>query len=502
MLLAELVASLAPLQQSGDLLREITGIAYDSREVKPGCLFVAIPGFHVDGHNYLADAAARGAAAAVISRNVPVPPQLTWLQVTDTRKALSLLAQRFFGFPAQKLRLVGVTGTNGKTTTTLLVDHILRRAGHQVGVIGTVKVRIADQEYPVKHTTPEAADLQAYLARMVSSGAGYAVMEVSSHALALDRVAGCEFDLAVFTNLTQDHLDLHGDMQSYLEAKALLFSSLAPAGKPDKAGIVNNDDAAAAFLRQQTRVPLITYGVRQPADWQAGEINFDHAGTRFQLLQRGRRQGWFQVVTPGLFSVYNALAAIAVCSHEGVPLELIRAALAEAPSIPGRFQPVRCGQGFDVVVDYAHTPDGLENILNTARHYATGRVIVVFGCGGDRDRRKRPLMGEIANRLADLAVVTSDNPRSENPDSIAAEILVGMVDRNRVQVELDRAAAIFSVIQQASPGDVVVIAGKGHETYQVFAAETKHFDDREVARQALEARFEDGMDAEGDSRTD
>jgi UDP-N-acetylmuramoyl-L-alanyl-D-glutamate--2,6-diaminopimelate ligase len=503
MRLAELVLSLAPLQQSGDLMREVTGITYDSREVKPGYLFVAIPGFHVDGHNFLADAAARGAAAAVISRNVAVPDQLTWFRVTDSRKALSDLAQRFFNFPAEHLRLVGVTGTNGKTTTALLVDSILRAAGYGVGVVGTVKVRIGEHEYPVKHTTPEAADLQAYLSEMVDCQLDYAVIEVSSHALALNRVSGCEFDVGVFTNLTQDHLDLHGTMQAYLEAKAKLFASLSVLGKKQpKVAVINGDDRSASFLQQVTRVPVITYGLNGARDFAASDVVFGPNGASFNLLVKGQPQARLTVVTPGLFSVYNALAAIAVAAHEGVPYPVIADALAVAPSVPGRFQPVRLGQDFDVVVDYAHTPDGLENILKTAREYARGRVIIVFGCGGDRDREKRPLMGEIADRLADMVVITSDNPRSENPAAIIADILEGIPNRQKIAVQPDRRSAIFAAISAASSGDVVLIAGKGHETYQIFPDKTIHFDDREVAKEALEARTRDELDAEGDSRTD
>lgn len=498
MLLAELVKSLAPLQQSGSLDREITGIAYDSREVRPGSLFVAIPGFHVDGHNYLAAAAQKGAAAAVISADVPVPAELSWFKVADTRKALSLLAQTLFDFPARKLRLVGVTGTNGKTTTTLLLHSMFTAAGRGTGLVGTVKVLIGEKEYPVKHTTPEAADLQAYLAEMVAVGSSYAVMEVSSHALVLDRVAGLEFDVGVFTNLTQDHLDLHGTMQDYLEAKARLFSGLSPLGKPRKAAVLNADDGALAYLAERTRVPVLTYGITRPADFQAKDVSFTRDGTRFNLLARGQLERQIRIVTPGLFSVYNALAAIAVATNEGLALAQVADTLEGTPSVPGRFQPVRAGQDFDIVVDYAHTPDGLENILRTARQFAEGRVLLVFGCGGDRDRRKRPMMGEVAHRFADLAIVTADNPRSEDPRQITADILVGMPDHSRVLVLPDRAQAIGAAIRMAAPGDVVVIAGKGHETYQIFRDRTIHFDDREVAKQAVEALKNDGMETRGD----
>lgn len=498
MLLAKLVQALAPLQQSGSLDREITGITYDSREVQPGSLFVAIPGFHVDGHNFLAAAAQSGAVAVIISRDVAVPSELSWLRVADTRKALSSLAQTFFDFPASRLRLVGITGTNGKTTTALLLHSVLTAAGFGVGLVGTVKVLIGQKEYPVKHTTPEAADLQSYLAEMVAIGSEYAVMEVSSHALFLERVAGLEFDVAVFTNLTQDHLDLHETMQAYLEAKSRLFSSLSPVGKPNKVAVLNADDSSLSFLAERTKVPVITYGVVCDADFGAKNISFTRDGTSFDLRVRGRPERRISIVTPGLFSVYNALAAIAVATNEGLSLSQVADTLAVTPSVPGRFQPVRAGQAFEIVVDYAHTPDGLENILVTARQFAAGRVIVVFGCGGDRDRRKRPLMGEVAGRLADLAIVTSDNPRSEDPEQINADILVGMPDRSRVLVIPSRAEAIFAAVRMAVAGDVVVIAGKGHETYQIFCDRTIHFDDREVAKQALEALKNDGMEVTGD----
>ncbi|MGI6343598.1 MAG: UDP-N-acetylmuramoyl-L-alanyl-D-glutamate--2,6-diaminopimelate ligase [Bacillota bacterium] len=498
MLLAELISSLAPLQQAGSLAREITGIAYDSRQVQPGFAFVAIPGFQTDGHNYLFEAAARGAVAALIQKDVPVPEQMTSILVADTRKALSQVAARFYGYPAQQLKLIGVTGTNGKTTTAFLIDSVLQAAGHKVGLLGTVKLRIGDQEYPVQHTTPESLDLQHYLAMMVDKSLEYAVMEVSSHALALDRVQDCEFDVAVFTNLTQDHLDLHGTMEDYLAAKARLFSGLQPTGKPARAAVINLDDAAAGRMIQCTRVPVVTYGIREAAAVQAVQIDSSSQGVSFWLQLDGRPVQRLTIQTPGVFSVYNALAATAACLTQQVPLDVIAAALAAVPGVPGRFQPVRKGQDFDVIVDYAHTPDGLENILRTARAFAAGQVAVVFGCGGDRDRGKRSLMGELASRLADRVIITSDNPRSEDPVAIAADILQGIADRSRVSVELDRAQAIRQAIAQAQRGDVVLIAGKGHETYQIFRDRTIHFDDFEIAEQAVEARLNEAMDSRGD----
>lgn len=500
MLLADLVTALAPLQTSGSLEREITGIAYDSRLVKPGDLFVAIPGFVDDGHNYLAEAATRGAVAAITSRAAPIPEQLTSIRVTDSRRALGVVATKFFSYPSRQLRVIGVTGTNGKTTTTFLIDSLLRQAGYRTGIVGTVHIQIGDAKLESIRTTPESLDLQQLLAKMVEAQVSHAVLEVSSHALALNRLGGCEFDIAVFTNLTQDHLDLHGDMQNYLAAKAKLFSGLDPDGKPHKRAIINGDDAAAALLRSVSRVPITSYGIKRPADLQAVEAMVTPLGTEFKVLQAGKLLGLTRVPTPGYFSVYNALAAIAVALTEGVSWAVISESLPESQSVPGRFQPVRAGQPFAIIVDYAHTPDSLENILQTARGFTKGRIIVVFGCGGDRDRGKRPQMGRIASQLADIVIITTDNPRSELPQAIAHDILRGVVGPADITVELDRASAIRHAVSQARPGDAVLIAGKGHETYQIFADRIIHFDDREVAEQAVEVSKHEGMESERDSQ--
>lgn len=493
MLFAELLKSLAPLRQEGSLNVNIKGIAYDSRDVQPGYLFVAVPGFLHDGHNFLLDAAARGAVAAIISRPVPVPSQLSFVQVADSRKAMAEVARVFYGNPCAKLCLVGVTGTNGKTTTTFLIDSILSAAGYNAGIIGTVKVRVGASEYPVKHTTPEAVDLQRYFSLMAAARLTHAVMEVSSHALALDRVIGCEFDVGVFTNLTQDHLDLHGSMEQYFLAKSRLFQGLRWGTKDDKAAVINLDDPRAADLIGLTPVPVITYGIRSAALLRAEQVQFSAEGTTFKLCWQDDRVD-VKLATPGLFSVYNALAAAGVGIKEHISLPVIADALAAVPGVPGRFQPVRAGQQFDVIVDYAHTPDGLENILRTARGFSRGRVIVVFGCGGDRDRGKRPQMAEIASSLADLVIVTSDNPRSEDPDRIITDIVQGLRQGTEVQIEPDRRRAIYLAIRHARPGDVVLIAGKGHETYQISGNSTIHFDDREVAELALEALKNGKMD--------
>lgn len=494
MLLADLVPALAPLQLSGSLQREITGITYDSRLVEPGNLFIAIPGFVYDGHDFLAEAASRGAVATIISREVPVPEQLSSVLVTDARRAMGEVAARFFDYPSRQLRVIGVTGTNGKTTTTFLIDSLLRHAGSQTGIVGTVCVRAGELRLEAVRTTPESLDLQRLLANMVKAQASHAILEVSSHALALDRIAGCEFDIGVFTNLTQDHLDLHGDMQNYLAAKAKLFSGLDPAGKPQKRAVINIDDPVSALLLRETRVPITTYGIKRPADLQAVEIALTPQGVKFKVLEAGRLRGLTSVPTPGYFSVYNALAAIAVALAEGIAWDTISEILPESQPVPGRFQPVRAGQPFDIIVDYAHTPDGLENILQTARGFASGRIIVVFGCGGDRDRGKRPQMGRVASEFADIVIITTDNPRSEDPLQIAREIWQGAMAQADVMIELDRAKAIRRAIQLALPGDAVLIAGKGHETYQIFADRIIHFDDREVAEQAVEVSKHEGMD--------
>ncbi len=499
MRLADLVSALAPLRTSGSLEREISGIQYDSRLIKPGDLFIAVPGFVYDGHDYLVEAADRGAAAAIIAREVAVPEQLTTIQVTDSRRALGLVAAMFYGHPSQKLRVIGVTGTNGKTTTTFLSESLLRMAGVQTGLVGTVCIRIGEWELESIRTTPESLDLQQLLAKMVEAQVSHAILEVSSHALALDRLAGCEFDVAVFTNLTQDHLDFHGDEQSYLATKARLFTSLDSGVKSNKRAIINADDPASRLLINASKVPITTYGIKCSADLQAVEILVTSAGTEFGVCQAGKYLGRTRVPTPGYFSVYNGLAAIAVALAEGIPWPLICQMLPESQPVPGRFQPVRAGQPFEIIVDYAHTPDGLENILRTARSFTKGRIIIVFGCGGDRDRGKRPEMGRIASQLADTVIVTTDNPRSELPLVIAHDIMQGVVETADVQIELDRARAIRKAISLARPGDTVLIAGKGHETYQIFADRVIHFDDREVAEQAVEVSKHESVECRRNS---
>jgi UDP-N-acetylmuramoyl-L-alanyl-D-glutamate--2,6-diaminopimelate ligase len=464
----------------------VRGIAYDSRKVEPGYVFVAIEGFRTDGHLFAGEALEKGAAALVVSKPVAVPGEVPLVRVPDTRLALALLAARFYGYPGHRLKLTGVTGTNGKTTTTYLLRAVYRRAGARVGLIGTVANWIGERKIPVTHTTPESLDLQKILAEMAGAGVDTVVMEVSSHALALKRVAGCRFDTAVFTNLTQDHLDFHKDMQDYLGAKKILFE------EAERVAVINGDDPAAPELRKACRggVRVVTYGIREKADVTAEKIDVHRKGTSF-LAWTPWGEAALNLKLTGSFNVYNSLAALAAGGAAGIPLAAMAAALEEVAGVPGRFELVDRGQDFTVVVDYAHTPDGLENLLRTARQICTGRLVAVFGCGGDRDRTKRPLMGEIAARGSDLPVVTSDNPRTEDPLKIIADIEEGVrkVRRPGDYVVLpDRRQAIRYAIGSASAGDVVVIAGKGHEDYQIIGTEKFPFDDREEAARALEER--------------
>jgi UDP-N-acetylmuramoyl-L-alanyl-D-glutamate--2,6-diaminopimelate ligase len=471
----------------------VSGIAYDSRRVRPGDLFCAIPGFRTDGHLYVADAAAKGAVAALVERPAAVPAGMPAVVVPHAREAMAAVSDAFFDSPSLRLWTVGVTGTNGKTTTTHLIRAVFEASGVPCGLTGTVHTLIGREERPVEHTTPEAPDLQALLAEMVEAGLTAAVMEVSSHALALARVDRVWFDVGVFTNLTQDHLDFHQTFEEYFRAKARLFERLgqgpAKAKGGPRAAVLNRDDPHWERLARLCAVPVVTYGLHPAADVRAEAVASGTAGSDFAVVLRGGWRGPAHVPLPGRFNVQNALAALAVGMVWGLDPDRMVAALAQSPGVAGRFERIDCGQPFTVIVDYAHTPDGMENVLKAARELAAGQVGVVFGAGGDRDRGKRPLMGRVAGERADWAVVTSDNPRSEDPLAIIAEVVAGIeAVTGRYAVEPDRARAIAAAIDRAGPGDVVLILGKGHETYQIFRDRTIHFDDREVARQVLRER--------------
>ncbi len=475
----------------GDGSAEITDVDFDSGRVRPGSLFVCVRGMSVDGHDFAAAALGAGAAALVVERELPLAvPQLI---VADSRRAMGPLAARLFGEPSRRLRMVGVTGTNGKTTTAFLIRSILERAGLRCGLLGTVVQLVGGEQEPVVRTTPEAVDLQRTLRRMVDAGDEACVIEVSSHALVLGRADAIHFDAAAFTNLTQDHLDFHADMEEYFAAKRLLFAPAAEgAGIAPGAAAINVDDPFGARLHAglaadgPSAVGFSPAG--GPADLAAAEVDFDATGARFELRGPGEERRRVSIPLPGHFNVENALAALAVAHALGLDLDRAVTALAAADPVPGRMEPIDAGQGFGVLVDYAHTPDSLINVLEAARRLTSGRLICVLGCGGDRDALKRPLMGRAGAELADLALITSDNPRSEDPKEIIAQMLAGVEERRRqvVVVEADRRAAISKALAAAAAGDLVVIAGKGHESGQEFAGgRVEPFDDRKVARQEI-----------------
>jgi UDP-N-acetylmuramoyl-L-alanyl-D-glutamate--2,6-diaminopimelate ligase len=477
----------------GSLDVEIRGVRYDSRKVQAGELFVCITGFALDGHEFLRAAWAAGAVAALVERDDLPESALqggTVVKVGDTREALAVAAARFFSYPSRQLALVGVTGTNGKTTTTYLVESILRRAGHTVGLLGTIAYRCRGLETQAGRTTPEAPDLQELLQWMVDLGATSAAMEVSSHALALRRVEGCEFDVAVLTNLTQDHLDFHGSMDSYRRAKLKLFENLGRGATKaiEKAAVINRDDPACQLFLEAARTACYTYSLDGPADLSATDIRIGPDGIRCRLHSVW---GTMAIQSPllGRYNLSNILAAAAAGLHLGATPAQVAEGVAALDRVPGRCERVEEGQGFRVVVDYAHTPDALHRVLQMARECGPGRLIALFGCGGDRDRAKRPLMGETALTLADFTVITSDNPRSEDPGRIIEEIEEGAKkvwgEGRRYVIIPDRAMAIREALSLARRGDMVVIAGKGHEAYQIIGNRTIQFDDRQVAREAL-----------------
>ncbi len=488
MQLKTLLAAISPRQVVGPSDRVVEGIAYDSRRVQRNGVFVALRGEKSDGHQFIEQAVEKGATVIVTEQEVQ-SPRATCVVVENTRSALADLARTFYQNPARRLKLAAVTGTNGKTTTTFLIKHICEKAGLRCGLLGTVRYEIADRVLPAVRTTPEALDVYDLLAQMVNAGCKAATMEVSSHALAQDRVRGLEWDVAVFTNLTQDHLDFHGTMEDYFEAKASLFTGLAnQAGKTKPTAVINLDDAYGAKLvdRLAKKVPVITYGLGVQADFRASNYHAEFAGTSYQLDAHGKSY-LVRVPLIGRFNVANSMAALAAASSMGISLREAILSLGRSPQVPGRLEAVPAKRQFQVFVDYAHTPDALLNVLKTARELSPRRLIVVFGCGGDRDRQKRPLMAQVADQNADYSIITSDNPRKEDPDAIIADAEKGFRS-DRYEKITDRAQAIARAIELAQPRDIVLIAGKGHEAYQEFADHTIPFDDIQIARRALEDR--------------
>ena len=485
MRLESITKLITPLMVRGPVTFDIEGIAYDSRQVKKNFLFVALRGQHDDGTRFIDDALRRGAVAVVSEQDQWPRRDIAHIHVEDARLALAEIACAFYDRPSDRIELIGITGTNGKTTTSFMCREILRAAGRHPGLIGTVRYELGERIIPASRTTPEAPDIQFMLDTMVRSGCRSAVMEVSSHALDQKRVYGTDFDVGVFTNLTRDHLDYHGTMPRYFSAKTQLFRSLGQLNKRATA-VINLDDPWGQQLAaiNGSHATLATYGLHPSADFRAEEIELAGEGTRFLL-----RAPWgsedIELPLMGRYNVSNALAAIAACHALGVDRRFLAPALAHLSPVPGRLERIPNPHGILAFVDYAHTDDALTNVLTTLREVRKRRLIVVFGCGGDRDRSKRPLMGAVATALADQVIVTSDNPRSEDPAAIIAEIMAGVGHAPHVQAVVDREQAIARAAALAQPGDLLLVAGKGHENYQEIGKTVAPFDDREVLHRYL-----------------
>ncbi len=482
--LQDLLPHLQPLEHQGPRALRLEGVTHDSRNVHPGFAFVALRGGRQDGLQFLGQALDRGAALVVAEESCPVPRGVAFVRVADARLALARLSCALQGNPAAYLEVIGITGTNGKTTTSYLCHAMLAADGRTPGLIGTVEYRMGERLIPASRTTPEAPELQSMLREMVRCGGHSAAMEVSSHSLCQQRVAGIDFDVAVFTNLTQDHLDYHGTMEAYFEAKATLFRNLGRGEKKGRA-VVNLDDPYGRRLPGlvPAGVETLGYGFDPRAQVRAEAVELSAEGTSFRLVTPWGSAA-VRIPLLGRFNVYNALASVAACGALGVPFPFLCHVLENAPAVPGRLERVACPRG-GIFVDYAHTHHALENVLQTLRELRPRRLITVFGCGGDRDREKRPLMGAVARRLSDVTILTSDNPRREDPLAILRDIEAGFESQGGYTVEPDREAAIASAIAQLREGDILLIAGKGHERMQEFATGQTPFDDREVARRLV-----------------
>ncbi|MFV0415527.1 MAG: UDP-N-acetylmuramoyl-L-alanyl-D-glutamate--2,6-diaminopimelate ligase [Chthoniobacterales bacterium] len=463
---------------------EISGLSYDSRHAKPGHIFFALPGTKTDGQRFIADAIKNG-AVVIISQNQDGKGDAVFIQVPDAREAMAHAAANFYDNPSKKLKVIGVTGTNGKTTTAWLVSHLMKAGSQHCGLIGTITYDLGGRQIPAPRTTPEAPDLQEAMHEMLLSRCKACSIEISSHALAQKRSHAIEFTAAIFTNLTQDHLDYHGSMENYFEAKTKLFSQLATSGRKGAKAIINSDDRYGHFLLQSfdKKLKILRYGLGVGNDFRASNIQSNVLGTQYRLEAKGRE---YLVRLPliGLFNVYNSLAALAAVSSAGVELRRAISALANIPQIPGRLERVPCKRDFQIFVDYAHTEDALENVLKSLRELKPRRLICVFGCGGDRDKFKRAHMGSVSEKFADFSILTTDNPRSEDPEKILADISEGMRGRHH-EIIPDREKAIFRAVEIAEGKDIILIAGKGHELYQEIKGERHPFDDVRVATWAL-----------------
>lgn len=481
MKLNEILKGLDIVDITGDINIDISNIAYDSRKVEENTLFICIKGFNSDGHKYIESAIEQGAKAFLIQDDVNIEGY-TFIKVEDTRKAMAKVADNFYNNPSKELDVIGVTGTNGKTSITTFLSEILSLNDKKVGLVGTIKIFDGDNTVESSSTTPESADLQKHFKTMLNNGCAYCAMEVSSHSLVLNRVDETDFKLGIFTNLTPDHLDFHKDLEDYRNAKEKLFY------KTTTANIINIDDEGGAKIYENIKslnTPSYTYGIDNKADFMAKDIKIDAKGVSYTLVTPTYEEEMF-VPVPGKFTVYNTLAVIAACYMLNIPKDIVKEGLGKTKGVAGRFETITNDKGISVIVDYAHTPDALENILNTAKGFAKSNIITVFGCGGDRDTTKRPLMGEIAQRLSDVCIVTSDNPRTEDPNLIIEDILKGLdKDKENYRVVIDRKEAIKEAIKMAKQDDIVIIAGKGHENYQIIGKVKHHFDDKEIAQEFL-----------------
>jgi len=487
MLLKELVSSISIKKVNGDVDIDIKNIQTDSRKVSEGELFIAIAGHTVDGHDFIEQAIKNGASAILSEKEMNGFPGVPFVIVNDTRRAMALVSSCFFSNPSKDMTMIGITGTNGKTTTTNLIDHIFTKVGFKTGLIGTIHNKIGDTFEEAINTTPESLELQRLLYRMKQKNVTHVIMEVSSHSLVEGRVHGVDFDSALFTNLTQDHLDFHRTMEEYKQAKSLLFSQMGNDLTKMKISILNNDDDASDYYRMVSPCNVVTYGIHASSDFQATDIKIKPNGTSFSLTSP---YGTHEIQTKliGKFNVYNILAAIATCVTRGIDILEVISAIQNVKGVNGRFEPIDLGQNFSTIIDFAHTPDSLENVLSTISDFSTGSIYTIVGCGGDRDKTKRPIMASIAEKYSDFVILTSDNPRSENPTSILDDMEKGLKRTNYKKI-IDRKEAIQYGITSANKNDVVLIAGKGHETYQIIGNEKMYFSDKETATQFIKDKF-------------
>lgn len=477
--LQHLIFNLKEKQVIGNPDIEITQIVTNSKKASQKALFICIEGFHVDGHNYINEAISKGAKAILISKDVHILPSVTYVKVADCRQATSIIADTFYGSPSSKLKLIGITGTNGKTTTTYFIESILNAASYRPARISTISYKIDNSEIPSIHTTPEAVELQGILAKAVENRNTHVVMEVSSHALALHRVASCRFDTAIFTNFTLDHLDFHKTKENYLSAKMMLFKGL----EKSATAIINIDDPEAKNIISNTCAKIITYGLSNTAQIYAYDIQLDKNKTSF-FLNYNNKSIQITLKLIGLHNVYNALGGVCAGLSEQIDIKTIKRGIESLQGVRGRFELIDKGQNFTIVIDYAHTPDGLKNVLISSRKLNPKRIITVFGCGGDRDKEKRPQMGKISTTFSDYTILTTDNPRSEDPEKIIKDIEAG-IENKSYEVVVDRNEAIAKALNYAKKDDLVLIAGKGHETYQILKDKKIHFDDREIVEKLL-----------------